>query len=611
LKESYGEAIARQLVQKHKILHEEEFAYVTEKVAFNMREVLRKCRKNYWGVFDNPTDPNTGRDKVWFHLTKQFVDFVVKNIDLDAKDIKFIAKHDKAIGLTTLVRAIMRNKLDEARFGEVLDLLLRKLAIDGTVVVNTDLDSEQRLEFQVIDLLNFYIDPHAESIALTDAVAERIVLPKSEFTRLAKRNNWKNQDIEGVLNQDKVAGSPRQTILKEVVLFRYRGLAPKSILSNEEKDTENSSFEIICSETSGSWLFHHATPRKDNKDKGYEEGWYTRVHGRWYGEGVAERLLQYQIAYNANANIRLNRNYLTQLGLWVFRKGSGVTPQMLSRLAANGVIPVGDVDRDIKQLPVQDASPSSYKDAEVIYGEAQRSTGAFDSVAGDSMPASTTATNGAIQAQSAQTGFTLVREGFGMFIERLIQNRAKPLALSTIKVGDLIRMHCDEKQLQEIDEMVVHRELYTQMEQINRAGFVLDPMQVEMERQRALQSLRQQGKQRFVELLQNVEALDYDTDVTITTEDFNTPVMVSNINTLIQSLGALGLMEPVIELARQATDLMGLDATRIKMPQAPAPVGNNASNSMNPAARPGGNIAGAPAQGLNELATAARTMEPS
>jgi hypothetical protein len=284
---------------------------------------------------------------------------------------------------------------------------------------------------------------------------------------------------------------------------------------------------------------------------------------------------------------------------------------MLSRLSANGVIPVGDVNNDIKQLPVQDASPSSYRDAEVIYQEAQRSTGAFDSVAGDTMPASTTATNGAIQAQSAQTGFTLIREGFGMFIERLIQNRAMPLALSTIRLKDLIRMHCDEKELQEIDEMMVHETLYSQIEQATAARLPVDPMQVEMARQQALASLQQRGKERFVELLHSVNPGDYDTDVTITTEDFNAPVMVSNITTLVQSLGAMGLIEPAVELTRQAADLMGLDATRIKMPMAPAPMGNNAANSQNPAVQPGGNVANTPPQGLNEIATAARTMEPS
>ncbi len=603
-----SDSIALQLIVKEKTAFESGLAYVTSKIAYKMQGpggVIEQCRKNYWGVFDSPIDPSSGREKVWQHLTKQFVDFVVKNVDLDTKDIQFYAKSPESRGLTNLVRHIIKNELDEARFGETLDLIIRQLAIDGTVVVSTEMRNG-KLDIKIVDLLNFFIDPVANSIADANSVIERIVLPLSEFQRLAKKNDWKNKDIQGILDAARTSTLPNATPkseVHEVELWRRRGLA--ALFSDTEEPTE-----IIASCTNGTWLIHDFSKRKDNRDKGYEEAWYTRVHGRWYGEGVAERLQQYQIWYNTTRNIRINRAFLTQLGLWAIRKGSGVTPQMLSRLSANGAIPVGDVNNDIKQIPMQDASPASYKDDEVIYTEAQRTTGAFDTAVGDSLPASTPATNAAIQNQGAQSHFTLIREGIGMFMERLIENRIMPLAFADLKVNDLIRMHCDQDELQEIDEMTVNQELYEQLEALRDQGLFIDPMQVEAERQRAMQMLQAQGKQRFVTLLQSMDVSEFDVDVQITNEDQNTPVMVQNINSMIQVLGSLGLTDAVIDLTKQEADLLGLDGSKIKPPQ-PMQPGFNQAQSMNPQMAPGGNPTQQYPQTLIDNYSPAVTQEPS
>src|SRR6185503_15191188 len=68
-------------------------AFITEKIAFKMRSLIRILRKNYWGVFDQPIDPTTNLEKVWYPLTFINTEAVVKNIDLDTKDITFRSKN--------------------------------------------------------------------------------------------------------------------------------------------------------------------------------------------------------------------------------------------------------------------------------------------------------------------------------------------------------------------------------------------------------------------------------------------------------------------------------------------------------------------------------------
>ena len=55
--------------------------WVTDKVAFNMREMIKEFRKNYWGIYDQPIDPVTKREKLWVPLTRTLCDAVRKSVD--------------------------------------------------------------------------------------------------------------------------------------------------------------------------------------------------------------------------------------------------------------------------------------------------------------------------------------------------------------------------------------------------------------------------------------------------------------------------------------------------------------------------------------------------
>src|SRR5574343_2106466 len=172
--------------------------FVTEKVAFQMRNLIRQLRKNYWGIFDQPTDPITGRKKIWIPLTESTCETVIKNIDLDTKDINFRSEEPQMMKFTPLVRTKVRDKLNDMFFGEYLDEMERQIAIDGTAVWKTTPCKEKgKKDFKLynVDLLNFYIDPTARSIQEAEAVIERSVMSVQE---LKSYNGWINtEDVPG------------------------------------------------------------------------------------------------------------------------------------------------------------------------------------------------------------------------------------------------------------------------------------------------------------------------------------------------------------------------------------------------------------------------------
>ncbi len=128
--------------------------------------------------------------KIWIPLTETFVEQVVKNIDLDTKDIGFRAKTEEGVPFTEITRAAVKNYLDKSFFGEILDMTERQLAIDGTVVWKT-WESKGELKTEIVDLLNFYIDPTARSIQDAGAVIERAVVNWDEFEQM---DGWVNKN---------------------------------------------------------------------------------------------------------------------------------------------------------------------------------------------------------------------------------------------------------------------------------------------------------------------------------------------------------------------------------------------------------------------------------
>jgi hypothetical protein len=526
------------LIRKEKTQWESATAYVTDKVAFQMRNLIRQLRKNYWGIFDNPIDPQSGREKIWMPLTESIVESVVKNIDLDTKDITFRAKRPEAIGLTSLVRSVMKAELDYVGFGESLDELIRTIAIDGTAIWKTieyyDDDRKKKcFKIVPVDLLNFYIDPTVHSIQEAESVIERALMTEGEIKSM---KGWRNtSNLHGSTQVDRHDGDQQGTndtgTTELIEVYERWGLMPLSFITGKEKDAGTQVHgHIVASGTGGSWKCHLI--EEADKLKPYEEAWYTRVPGRWYGRGVAEKVMMLQLWMNIIVNIRITRSYVSQLGIFKIRQGAGITPQSLSRLSTNGAIVVQSMN-DIEQMAMQEASQSSYSDENSSMSWARQVTGAFEAVTGETLPSSTTATIGAIQNRNATSQFTLVKEGVGMFLERWLGRHSMPITLGNIKRGTILQYYPDR--LEDYDKQIVAQQVYEQIDAIDRAGGWVDPQQVMMEMDRAYASLQANGEQRFVKVLNVPDILDYDTDVQITNEDYDSGVAIQN---LVQMLPA-------------------------------------------------------------------------
>lgn len=564
--EIYNEAI--QIVSGEYQNWEYATVWITDRVGFKMRDLIRTVRKNYWGVFDEPIDTRTGREKTWIGVTMSTVEDIVKNIDLDAKDVNFKARYPEGEHITEIVRGIAQEKMDKMMFGELLDADERVLGIDGTFVWKTWKEGKH-LRRASVDLLNFYIDPQARSIQEALRVTERSITTPGA---VKKMNGWKNtEDVGGSVSLNANDGQPGSAMsqnktVDELDVWETWGLIPEYLVTGKKSDTRMIEGHIVVSGLQAEAPRCHLIERNTKVDyngrpvRPYEECRYATVQGRWYGVGPAERLLALQEYLNTVVNIRINRSYVSQLGLFKIRKGQGITPAILSKLPSNGAISVNQMD-DIEQFQIQGPDATSYKDEEVIRSWAQRITQSYDVTAGETLPASATATSTAITNANAKTGFSMAKDAIGFFVERWMDRHALPIWADSISIGDVVRISGDA--LDEVIERVVAAKAVEIMEEMRTQNLVPSKQAFDDANKQAADILKKKGSL-FVSLLQDIIAKNVETRVYMTNEKLDVPVTVQNLLTLLQVAP-----EYRDDTVKEVYDLLGLrrPSNKQEMPQ--------------------------------------------
>lgn len=555
------------LVNEHIKKYKDPEVFITENVSFSIRPLVRLLRKNYYGVFENPIDKNTGRRKLWIPLTMTMCDGVVKNSDIDTKDATFTSRTREGIASTELVRATIRRELDDTYFGADLDMGIKTLSIDPTLVwrlTEYKKGEKTHIERKHIDLLNCYIDPSAKSLQDVD-FAIRDLITKADL-----------QDMSGWINTDKAIEQENlsrfdditkvKTTGKLVEVFEWFGMAPEYLITGKKGDTDKIDVRIVVS-GSGEGAVLHLIERNELKDKlgniikPFEEGWYSKLPWSWYGISPAWKVLDLQEYVNTTVNIRVNRNSIAQYGIFKMKNNSGIRQKDFSRLGSNGVIKVNNM-ADLEQFNIQGADASSYKDEEIAKQWASEVTSAYDIVRGAPSPASATATAQAIEDRNSKSSFLLIKDSIGFFLQRVIDRHYLPRVPKFMKENGNVRIYGDVDNIEELRERVVS---YLLNEELDK----MTTVPTEQELEQAIQTLEAKvraDKDLFIEVIDKIVISSLDTRVTFTNEEMDNAIIARNIIDMMRIVPP-ELQEPMV---KQVFDLFGLERPKVKKPQAPS-----------------------------------------
>lgn len=542
--------------------------FVTDKVAFNIRALIKTLRKNYWGIFDNEKDPVSGMKMTWIPLTEWICDTFVKNADRDQKDVRVKSKRTAYVGLTMLVRNLITNWMDENIFGEELDETERQIAIDGSGIKKIYKGYDDKGKATVVmcdvDILNTYFDFTVKSIHEAPRFTERSLKFPGDLEQM---DGWKN--TKGITGSQSL--HPTDTNLsasttpsvpsgaRMVDVWESWGKYPKYFITGKKEDVEQIDMHLVVSGLQGRaenarW---HLVETNPTGLKPYEECHTKRIKGRWLSRGPAESVMMIQGWLNMIVNIRKIRASVSQLGIFKLKKNAGVSPQNVSRMAANGFIQVNSMD-DLEQLVVQEASMSSYKDEEVGVNWAKLVTSSFESVTGEATAASKSATGLVIESKAAGSTFLMYKKAIGFFLTRMMNRHILPIMQEMLTLGEVVRISGSPEELAQYDEAVVNFVAKDKLAQEIENGNQFDPAQVfaEIDRIKALMKTRL-GKDRYSEL-GKIDLSKYGTKIYIGEESFDAEIMANNLTKI---LSVVPQYQDVV--VKEVFDIMGLDSSKI------------------------------------------------
>lgn len=551
------------IMKAEKTAWEDGEVFVTDKLAFVMRNILKQCRKNFFGIYDEPNDPVTGRKKLWVPLTEWTVENVVKNIDIDTKYIHVDPMKPEASVAADFFNFILRNRLEKAGFGKILNSNNQNIVIDGSGVLKAwKEDGELKLGYQ--DMLHIIADPSVQCLDESPSIIEENILSLPEFQQY---KDWKNIDaVKGSKNVSRygiaepaVNRTANSSEIPYVRVYERYGYAPKFVLTGNEDDRDKYVYVLaVASELDGSPVIHKI---KEVKKHPYQDFKFKDVLNRLIGRGIPEKLIEIQKYANETVNTRLNTARVAQLGLW--RVGAGVTSKQLKELFSTSAIRANQ--GDVERINTGTVDASSYKDEEVAYEWAKRVTQTTNE---DEVVASKPATNALIEERGANKGYDLIIEGIYLNLAKFLKEKVVPIIIDTLEDGEIEKITGDPTAIAKLEEPFVRNLVRTQNSKaFMETGQYLYPD--EASEQQAITSLMQEmnkqyGNKRFIPILKEAFDTDYEIRIDPANEVINKGLLAQQLTNVMNMLAGAGV--PITELkdvAQELFDTMGLPGEKL------------------------------------------------
>ncbi len=561
----------------------DQLAFVTERVAFDMVNIVKRARKNYYGIFDVPNDTVTGLEKYWMPLTELIVETVRKTVDIDTKNFQIYTANEVLPGWSRIQQHVFYDKLKRIRWGPKLNDIISRATIDGTGILKACKEYDPKLKKWVrvpvaVDRLNFLTDMSADWLTDAPVKMERFIMTPDEFKSYGKV--WENvnfaQAAKGVSRLDEMAVGGQsglsfsQMQTPYVVGWEIWGKLPLDILTGNQED-ENDVFDghaVLSGIDQGKAgpVVVHLVEKNENPYglAPYQEIRMRKCPNRWDGRGVPEQLFGAQEYGNMVINLRKNNAQILQNGLFKAKIGRGITSEVVAQAVAGGIIPVYDMD-DLAALPVQDVRASSYQDEDRITGWAQRQTFASDAVQGANQPASTAATTAAIQDRNSRNAFDLMDEEMGMGFSQFFENHILPYLPEEYDVNETIRITGDASDLSTLDEAYVNHVVNEQVVEYVKKNVSVPPADViEREKKHAIEKLKRLGRNRWLKITKELQEQQYGLEVVVVNERIDRALIVQQLKEMYASSATNpnSKYDPD-KIMEETLRLMGLDTSRL------------------------------------------------
>lgn len=466
-----------------------------ERNSQDMRELLRKAYRNFMGIFDEPYTRYTKRKKEFWNATQYAALTSASRVFVDARAVTILPQNES-------------DKVKAMVWGELIPFQMRQiglfaamnefsisLAMMGTVVSAQDWEfkkeqyidkdgktvkeriQEDHPSYKILPLLSCFLDMTVDSLHDSPSFIVETWYEVAQLPALKERYGWKydvsnvpgtkliTQDPglrgQDILRYQQMGVTQRQMEIPMVKLLWRWGKIRLSWKTKKKEDEDTWVEGVIVTLENGT---QDSTPvlvdcRVNPFEHGkrpFEECWYVKIPGRWYGLGVGEMLLDYQSNLNRVKNQRTDNNEILQNRMFKARRGSGLDNKTLISTPGK-VVTVQNMD-DLQVLDTGDAQASTYTDEQDIMLWMERITHVKDAAGNPS-----SATEAQINESNANDFFAIVRRNINDYLKRVTWHIIQ-LDRQFIDKEMTIRIVGEPSEFRDLDELRgIPEELRSQM----------------------------------------------------------------------------------------------------------------------------------------------------
>lgn len=518
---------------------------------FNQYSTIKRIHLYTNSRFEDNTKYH-GREKIFYNIVNYRRDSVMKSIDIDTKDVKVIPLNEESKLKTFIMQKEFQLWMKTNELGELFNESVEQLATYGSTVVKTTGTLPE-----IVDLRRFYVDPTVDKLKQSRFIIQEHFMTQSELQKM--KGKWDDSVIKQVIKRFGSIYAPTsyqnggQTNIQGTTpyykIYERYGEVPRYMLEDDgtyDEDSENDLVRalFIVAEPFSTYKSNDTGVTFDNglvlsKTKWeqpypYEDCHYTKTKGRWLGIGPVEMLFPAQERVNELANQKRIAMELSSLHLFQTRDRTAPT-NVATYMNSGDILIVND---EITPIATEERNLPAFANEEESYNQlADRLTFSYDAGRGEALPSSTPATNAVIQNNNVNSFFNLKRENFGLFWQRIFNNKISPILMKDLKPEHFLRFMGSPEDIARLDAIVSPYFVKEKMIDEVLNGNIVDNVRLEAIKTEISSDLKNNGVERYIQVIKDhYKDVEFEFDFVVTNEQRDTAVQANNMFMILQQL---------------------------------------------------------------------------
>lgn len=533
----------------------------------------------------------SGREKIFFNISKYRKDAAATMIDIDTGDCRLYPMNPKSEWSTFLLEKELKLWLKDNNMARKLNEIADQAVSYGTSVVK-----KTKKGAVIVDLRRLFCDPTVAKIKDSRFITIKHYYTPTQLRKKVK-DGWNSAMIEDIIEKKKGQKSfapqsyenfgqknPIVSAPYIEIYERYGEVEGSQLDLNGPQDDFVRSLFIVAEP----FAIGRSEDGKNQWDDGavlFKSEWkgdypfndyhYSQTPGRWLGIGVIEELFPQQERFNEMANQK--RVAMELSAMHIFQTADAtVVDNILTDLKSGDLIKtktqgaIAPLVNEERNLAAFEAEEKSYADL------ADKVTSVNDLIAGVQLPSSTPATNAAIQNTNSKSFFKQKRQNFAIFLREFFNEFVFPQLVKDLSVDHILRFTGDVSDLQKIDMAYVTALMNDQVfNHIIAGGLVPTSDEVSAMQQGLLNKMKGKGGGRFIDIKKSFYGdTDFEFDLLIDDEQEPSAILAQNEFQLLTALAQNPqlLENPVTKaLIYDWAEKVGINPVKLEIAEAQTP----------------------------------------